>query len=447
VRISFASTLGCFMHFPEIDQVWNSPVKMASACLFVVVALLIFAYHERLTKISRLIFLAAIGIVIAFGALQAVHLVESRIRTLAEWDVRVFWIYGQLMAHHENIYALEPYQQFYQTLSPSREFIGAVLEVGGTYPPPTMFLFRPLGCCDMRSGFVYWYVFVGLSILAAVELLRRIFFRSDGIWGLALLLFLFIALKGTWDTIRFGQTNFLTLVFLLLYWKDRDRPRAGIWIALGAIVKLYLVVLLLDALFLKRWRVLAWAALTGFVLSAASVILLGPQTFSSYFTLHPMSRVPRWVYMEWVNQSLLATILRSSHSAISRSPAMNPIFIISALILFLLSAWLVHRSDPGSPWSLALWLLLGLLVFPGTLAHYSVMLLPAMLLIWKEREKTRLGSLGGALLLTFIVALVGFHSQAFAGYAVTWIAVAVFVIQTTQAGKSGAPRNVHLRVV
>src|SRR5690348_284357 len=108
---------------------------MVSACLFVVAALLFFAYRERLLKPSRLIFLAATGVVIAFGALQAVHLVESSIRTLAEWDVRVFWIYGQLMEHHENIYALEPYQQFYQTLSPSREFIGAVLEVGGTYPP------------------------------------------------------------------------------------------------------------------------------------------------------------------------------------------------------------------------------------------------------------------------------------------------------------------------
>ena len=52
------------------------------------------------------------------------------------------------------------------------------------------------------------------------------------------------------------------------------------------------------------------------------------------------------------------------------------------------------------------------------------MSLPVLLLIWKEREKTPLGVWGSTLLITLIIGLVGFHSQAFAAYVVTWIALA-----------------------
>ena len=404
-------------------------MKAGMGCILLMVSLLTFHYRERLWKPLKLAFLAAFGVVIAIALLQAFQLMQSRVRTLPEWDVRVFWIYGQLTAQGENVYALESYERFYREFNPDRNFIEAVLRVGGTYPPPTMLLFRPLGCCGMPSAFVYWYVFVGLSVLATIELLRRTFLKDDGLWGLGLVMLFVFGLQGTWATIRFGQTNFLALVLLLLYWRDREAPRAGIWVALGAVIKLYMGVLLLDAVLLKRWRVVAGAALAGVVLSAASLILLGPGTFVSYFTLHPISRVPGWVYVEWVNQSLLATLLRLTHAPISGgSLGMNPLFLGSALVLLVVTAGLVYRLHPASVWSLPLWLLLGLIIYPGTEAHYSVMLLPVLLLLWKERENTPLGVPGSVLLITLIIALVGFHSHVFAAHLVTWIAVASLAV-------------------
>jgi hypothetical protein len=197
------------------------------------------------------------------------------------------------------------------------------------------------------------------------------------------------------------------------------------------VIKAYLGVLLLDVLFLRRWRILTWAALTGLVLSIASLILLGPRTFVSFFTLHPTTHLPGWVYVEWMNQSLLATILRLTHAPIDGgSLTMNPFFLAAAVILIVVTAWLVRRMDSTSVWSLPLWILLALIIYPGTLAHYSVMLLPVLLLIWKEREKTPLGVLGSALFITLIIGLVGFRSHVFAAHVVTWIALAGLALWT-----------------
>ncbi|HKS75804.1 MAG TPA: glycosyltransferase family 87 protein [Terriglobales bacterium] len=432
--VSVSAAIACFLHFPAIDQIWSSPIKAIFSSLLLAAALLIFHYRERLPRIARLAVFACLALVIAAAGLQAIHLVEMRARTVPEWDVRVFWIYGQLMAKGENVYALEPYQKFYQELQPSRDFIEAVLQVGGEYPPPTMLLFRPLGYCTMPQAFLYWYIFLGLTVLVAIVLLRHTFLKRDGPWGLALILLLLFALGGTWETIRFGQTSFLTLIFLLLYWLDREHPRAGVWIVLGAIVKPYMAILLFDALWNKQWRAAIWCAVTGVVMSAASLLLLGPRTFISYFTLDPPGRVPRWVYMEWVNQSLLATILRLSHAPVAHSPAANPIFLMSVLVLFLTTAWLVVRAGRETTLSLCLWLLLGLMIYPGTLAHYSVMLLPILLLLWQTREKIPLGVFGCTALVTVVIALVGFHAEAFAAYFVTWIALAGLAITARPEG-------------
>lgn len=432
--VSVSAALACFVHFPEIDQIWNSPIKAALSGASLIVVLLIFHYRERLPRIARMVVFACLVLVIAVASLQAIHLMEMRVRTVPEWDVRVFWIYGQLMANGENVYALEPYQKFYQELQPSRDFIEAVLQVGGEYPPPTMLLFRPLGCCTMPRAFLYWYIFFGLTVLGAIVLLRHTFLRRDGLWGLALILLLLLSLGGTWETIRFGQTSFLTLILLLLYWLDRERPRAGVWIVLGAIAKPYMAILLFDALLNKRWRAVVWSAGAGALASAASLLLLGPRTFISYFTLDPPGRVPRWVYMEWVNQSLLATILRLTRAPVARSPAANPIFLVSVLGLFLITGWLIVRAGRETTLSLCLWLLLGLIIYPGTLAHYSVMLLPVLLLLWQTRENTPLGVSGCTFLVTLVIALVGFHAEAFAAYFLTWIALAGLAIAARPEG-------------
>ena len=413
------------IRFPEIDRMWDSPKKALVDAVLLAVVLLIYHRRERLPKIGRVLLLAGYALVIAVAFFQTLQLMQTRVRALPLWDFRVFWAYGELMADGKNVYATESYNRFYDELTPSQPFIESVMQVGATYPPPTMFLFRPLGCCEVRTAYKYWYVFLLLCLVASAELLRRTFLKASGIWGFALVMLLIFSLHGTWDTVRYAQTNFLALLMFLLYWRDRVQARAGMWVALGAVVKLYLGVLLFDSLIFKRWRAVMWALGSGVVLALASLLLLGPSTFLSYFTLHPTSRIPGWVYVEWMNQSLLGTILRVIHAPVAGgSLARNPLFVVAALALTLATAWLVYRVGANSEWGLALWILLALIIYPGTLAHYSVMLLPVLLLLWRDKEKTALGVWGTTLLLILVLGLVGFNSHAFSAYLLTWFTVA-----------------------
>jgi Glycosyltransferase family 87 len=417
----------CFLaRFPQIDRMWDSPKKALLDCILVGGALLVYHYRERFSGSARRLLLAVYVIAAIFACWQAVNLMQARIRIMPQWDFRVFWAYGQLMARGENVYATSSYDSLYKEFTPDKDFIESVMHVGATYPPPTMFLFRPLGCCEVRAAYRYWYVFLLISIAVAAEFLRRMFLRSSGLWGLLFVLLLIFSLHGTWDTIRFGQTNFLALILFLLYWRDRDKPLAGLWIAFGAVIKLYFGLFLLDALIFRRWRVLLWSIGSGVLLALTSLLLLGPSTFFSYFLLRPTSRIPGWVYVEWMNQSLLGTILRITHAPIEGGGlARNPLFLFSALALAVATAWLVYRLGPTSEWGLSLWMLLALIIYPGTLAHYSVMLLPVLLLVWRERDTSPLGVWGTVCFITAIVGLAGFHSHAFLAYVVCWATLAV----------------------
>jgi hypothetical protein len=420
---------------PRVERMWDSPRKVLLDCFLLLGALLVYHHRERFSKASRWLLLAGYVLVVSFACWQVFQLMQVRVRIMPQWDFRVFWAYGHLMSQGQNVYATSSYETLYQEFTPDRDFVEAVMHVGATYPPPTMFLFRPLGCCKVQTAYRYWYVFLVLCMAVSTELMRRIFLKGSGFWGFLFVLLLLLSLYGTWDTIRFGQTNFLALILFLLYWRDREKPCAGLWIALGAVVKLYFGVLLLDSLIFKRWRALVCAFGGGLALAIASLLLLGPATFISYFTLRPPNRVPAWVYIEWMNQSLLGTILRVTKAPIvGGALASNPWFLLSAFALVVSTVWLVYALGPSSERGLSLWIVLALVIYPGTLAHYSVMLLPVLLLLWKERGQTAVGLWGTALFITLVVGLVGFHSHSFFAYIVCWVALAGLTLSNTAVG-------------
>src|SRR5439155_13027080 len=211
------------------------------------------------------------------------------------------------------------------------------------------------------------------ALLLSIELLHRLFLSGSGMWGLGLAAILVFSLRGTWSTINFGQTNFLVLLFLLLYWRDRKIPRAGVWLALGIFVQLYVVLVLLYPLLRRQWSVLAYTVVSSLLLAAASLAVLGPTTFVSYFTLDPASHLPNWVYMERINQSLLAVILRSSNTEM-RSVFLfsQPLYLILASYINSVISYLVYRARHDSDWGLAFVLATALLIYPGSLSLYPV---------------------------------------------------------------------------
>ena len=417
--------------------------SVARACLsavLVIGSLLSFHFRKRLPSGVRSACLALIFATVAVSGVLSFRMMRSHVQNPPQWDFRVFWMYGKVISRHGNVYQPAEYQEFQTLFHPDTQFTQAVLQVGATYPPHSMLLFWPLGFWDIHTAYLFWYALQIAALILSIELLHRLFLSGSGVWGVGLAAILVFSLRGTWSTINFGQTNFLVLLFLLLYWRDRKIPRAGIWLALGILVKLYVVFVLLYPLLRRQWPVLAYTVVSSLLLAAASLAVLGPTTFVSYFTLDPASHLPNWVYMERINQSLLAVILRSSNTELRGvSPFSQPLFLILASLLISVTGWLVYRARRDSDWGLASVLAMTLLLYPGTLAHYTVTLLIPLLLIWKNREKIPFGVWGSVSLIAFIYSLIGLSqgNSTFSAILITWIVVGKLGFD------SGSARNVN----
>ncbi len=401
------------------------------ALVLVPAALLGFEYRSRFPLWLRRAWLAAIlGLVTLAGA-WVLRIMFRNAGHVPEWDFRVFWMYGQLMAKGANVFDPAQFQQFLSVLNPSSEFIEDVLKVGATYPPPTMFLFVPLGWFNIHAAYAVWYLIQTICLVSSAYLLQSLFFPSAR-WGFALAGFLLFCLRSSWETINLGQTNFLFLLLLLLYWRDRERPRSGLWLALAVNVKFYAAALLIDILVRRRWRTLAWVVVSTSVMWLASLALLGRSTFLTYFLSPPASRVPHWAYVEQINQSLLAVILRGQGGWEGMgSPVMRPMFLVLGAALVFASIWLAYRGRQCCPeLGIALAIVMGLLLYPGTLAHYALVLIVPLLALWVARDRLPGRAPACAILAGVVYGLAGFTqgNAVFAAFVLSWIALAAAIV-------------------
>src|SRR4051794_25678870 len=193
---------------------------------------------------------------------------------------------------------------------PSDEFSRLILHSGFWYPPPTMLLFAPLGFVSMRIALAVWYVVQAGFACGAAWLLWRMFLREEGAVGLLVAAMLLLALPPARSTAWFAQTNFMLLFFFLLLVRDRDKPRAGIFLALGAVVKPYFLLLLGYFLFKKSWKAIAVSSATLLVALLLSAALFGLEPLTTFVASNPTSRVPGYVYGELINQSLIGMLVR-----------------------------------------------------------------------------------------------------------------------------------------
>ncbi|PYX35956.1 MAG: hypothetical protein DMG75_12330 [Acidobacteria bacterium] len=426
------------VHIVRLFGMELSRHTLARACLSAVVVsggLVPFHFRKHLPVWVRVACLALIFASIGICCVWNFRIMRSHVENPPEWDFRVFWMYGKVLARHGNVYLPSEYQEFKELFQSDTQFTEASLNVGATYPPHSMLLFEPLGFSNIHTAYLLWYVLQTAALVAAIELLRRIFLGGSGVWGLGLAALLLFALRGTWVTINFGQTNFLVLLLILLYWCDHELPRAGVWLALGILVKLYVVFLLLYPLLRRQWLVVAWTVVSSLLLAFASLLVLGPTTFFSYFTLHPASHLPSWVYSERINQSLLAVILRNSNGGLgNRGPLAQPLFLALALLLACVTSWLVYRLRRRCEYGLALVLVLTLLLYPGTLVHYTLILLIPLLVIWEYREDFPGGIWGTVGLIAFVYGSIALQQgdSTFAAMLLVWMVLAGLAVFRTQ---------------
>ncbi len=428
------------LHTPLLK--WWLPLVLVPALL------LGFHLRARLSPAARRAYAALMGgTIVAFGALVALR-ARSNVRTPPEWDVQAFWLYGKVAAAGRNFYLTSAFHDVYAGLAArdplvtrTEVFSREVLDVGFAYPPPTMLLMAPLGWMELRPAAAAWYALHAVALVVAVVLLWRTFLREERALGLAFAASLVLTFRATYTTFAFGQTSLLMLVCLLAMWPARGRPAGGVYAALGVLVKPVLAFAPAWLLLRRRWAALAASAAAGAALLAASAAAFGLDTVRSYAFEMPALRVPEWLYTVPENQSLVATFVRLADYDFARgTPLAHPLVVGASAAILVLTAWLAARlPDRFDDVALALLVPAALLVYPQSLEHYTVLLLPPLLLLLRRAEDLGLSPGAALALIAVEFALVRYREGAVAVLAsgVLWLVLVAASARLIRAGQPG----------
>lgn len=384
----------------------------------------------------------AIAVLLWYGS-GLVRAAAANVRAPREWDFACFWLYGHLAAGHQNIYDPAAFARFASPFATSDEFRLAVLNVGFPYPPPTIALFYPLGyATSVPVALAVWYTAQFAALAAAAWILARLFFPADGRRAGLLLLAIVAALPATLQTVDNAQTNFIVLLLVALALRDRDAPGGAVWEVLALWVKPYAAALLLfDAVCGRRRRLLT--ALGAAALSfAGAALLLGPAALAAYVHSNPSSREPAFAFTEQVNQSLLALVLRMHAMPRVHVWALGePLFVAASLVLASVTAVMCARTTHRSEAGFAVVLLLGLIVYPGTLSSYGVILAIPFLVLWRNRTAFPGGSATvAAILFAAVVLQGGVVQRSFAAYVLSWAACLYLLLVAQPDGHDAMER-------
>jgi hypothetical protein len=366
------------------------PLPHAGWFLLLVVPAMLLA-HARWPRLGPGARALVTGALIALALIQGQR--TSRQIALAaadppEWDFSSFWIAGRVAAAGRDFYHPGHFDELMGPLDASPEFRAEILNVGFWYPPPTMLLLLPIGGLDVAPAARLWYAINGLAIAADVALVWWLFLRSMGWTGLALSAGLVSLMPGTFSTIRYAQSNAIALLFLLLCWHERHRMRGGVWLALAAIIKPVAACLVIYGLIRRRWRMLGGALVAGLASIAATAGFFGWDTTLHYVRSNPLVRLPDYVYTQTVNQSLPAALLRALGDTPGASnPLLHPWVFAACVVVVAVSAWRVWRRDVDDRTAFSIVLVAGLLIYPATLVHYSMIAILPILSLWASRGR------------------------------------------------------------
>ena len=340
------------------------------------------------------------------------------------WDVKAYWLYGRAAA-----LGLNPYLPASMRAIPlpgplPPDFESDEFNVGFPYPPPSLLLFAPMGAMPLGTATVVWVGIQLACLVVCIVLLWRMFLRDRGLGGVALVAALTLLLPATGVTFALGQTNFLALLLVLATWRWRDRPVSALSILCASVVKPLYYILWLYPLLRRRWRTLLLGAIGTAVLCGIVVAIFGFDTFVTYFRNNPVKRIPYHVLIESANTSLHALVLRH----VSRAPEL--VFDAAAALVLLATVWASVRAGrraEGDELAMAVLVPAGLLLYPGALAHYTVVLLAPLVWLWSRYATTAVRGICIALVIALVYGVTHHDAghDAIAGTAALWITLII----------------------
>jgi len=304
------------------------------------------------------------------------------------WDFTCFYLWGKVAAGGHNFYQPEHLQAVYHSINlPAISYDGfeeEIVNVGFFYPPPTILYFMPLGYLSYDAAIISWTVFILLFAAGSIYLLYDLFLKEYKWKGFLLVATLFFVFLPSLSTVKFSQTNFILLFYLLLMLKYQDKKLAGILLALAFFTKPFMLIFIVFFLLRKQWGTVVYFMLSAAALMGITFLLFGKGPFVSYIFDNPVSRMPKGLFTEDINQSLNAVLLRSGLTTLEKPMLYLGIVagILSIAGLYILL--LLKRRQYDFIW--AILLLVGLLIYAGTLSYYAVLLFFIVFQFFDEKK-------------------------------------------------------------
>ena len=357
-----------------IFKLLSSPLGIS---FLTILACCCYYYLDRVKNSYKPIIQIIYLFILIFVLYRFYSTVNYRINIFFVWDFTAWFLWGKVAAQGLNFYLPESSQIIYNTLNlPAanfEEFVDAIVNVGFLYPPPTMLYFWALGYMPLDLALKVWTSFIIIFLFACIYLVYIEFFRKDRLNGFMLASILVLILPMVNFTIVCSQTNFILLFYLLLLRKYADHKFAGVLLALAFFTKPFMLIFGLFFLLSKNWKAIAYFIVSALVISGITAFAFGIDTFMSYFFNNTTQRLPAWTFSEDVNQSLHAALLRANLISIDKP---HVYLIIASIVLVATVIYLLYlQKRKQSDYIWAILLLVGLLIYPGTLNYYGVVLL------------------------------------------------------------------------
>ena len=358
-------------------------------CLLAIVACVCFYLlkdeKRKHRKIIWTVFIALFSVSFCIFIASAVY----RVTHPQIWDFNCFYLWGKVAVGGYDYYQPENLHHVFNSLTlPALDYAGfkrEIVDVGFLYPPPTILYFAPLGYLSYNTAILCWTIFNLLFAAGCIYLSYTLFFKAYKLNGFLLIATLFLIFLPSLSTVNFSQTNFILLFYLLLMKKYEDKKFAGIFLALALFTKPYMIILVLFFILKKKWGIISYFVLSCAAILGLTLALFGKAPFVSYIFDSPIHRLPESVFSEDINQSLQAVLLR--HHLLSFDKLMLYKYIMAAILavtgVFIL--FLLKRKQYD--FILATLLLVGLMIYPGTLSYYGVLMLFIIFQFFDEKNK------------------------------------------------------------
>lgn len=355
------------------------------------------------------------------GTAACLGAAATNLKNPRDWDFLCFWTFARVLHDGQSPYNKPLLEQAAAPHQPSESFqqLNYCL-----YPPTSVVLFYPLGFFELRWAMAGWYLLQFGAFAGAIGLLYEQLDPARSRLGLLATIAAATTLFGTIYTFYYAQTTPLILLAMLL---AQRAPRwGGWWLGCASVVKPIGAIFWLDYLVRREWRQLAGLLAAPLLAGVIFFLLQGTQGTQTWLGRNPLpDALGRSIFVEEMNQSLLAVTHRVAGAEPAAQPLLFPPFVLFASLLTLISLVVLVRltlSQGGG--STAYLLSLGLLIYPGTLLHYGIFLLFPLALVTRHAQRL-LGGGSAALLLWGFLFGLSWMRAAFAANLLLWLFLTV----------------------